>query len=596
VRVAAARGSKARPELVEIVGAGDYTFPLGGGRAGRFAPLATGTYTLRWRNTSDEDGAVTATVQAKAPRPQNRRLAATFREIPVGTNVVAAAVVPRGGGDLQAPPGALAGVRAEFRTNALRKPTLVALGLRPDLVPPRPARSTEATVAVSVAPANLKLKGGMCTVTLPHGTPPSRYATRLLAFSQKPVSLVVEEMKDATVDAGLRQVSFSPTRLTTFQGFHVIPTEQDPVAVIDLTGPATALALGGDTLFVAFPAADAEAGRVRVFERVGQVWTEGAALTAPAPRAGARFGTAVVYRNGGQGDSVLVSEPLSLQDGDALDGAVHEFVKSGTAWVHRALIRSPDPAGVDLFGRTIAVDGDVLVATAAYEPPSLLPTHRDVFWFRRTADGWAAEAAPAATLDDVLAPPSLSVSGTTLAVGNHDERLRQTDRLLPGALYLSELGGSTWVPAPRLLASASTTGDQFGRAVAAAPGVVAVSCVTGGGAVEVFRASASGWTREKPPVPLVPSGQAPALGESLAMMGPRLAASGWAGGYVWRYGGTRWDLEWILQDRVLPVTGWVYDSGTLVFDGDTAALLSTSRAPGASEPTVRITIFDLPPQ
>lgn len=240
------------------------------------------------------------------------------------------------------------------------------------------------------------------------------------------------------------------------------------------------LALDGDTLAVAALTQDqaasngpasaprdlTDSGGVYVFVRRDSLWTEQAFLKASNASAGDLFGTSLAL----DGDTLVVGAPLedasgadSGNDSASNAGAVYVFERSGVAWTERAYLKASNAGAGDLFGSSVALSGDTLAVAAVGE-------------------GSRAENGIADPADDSLP--------------------------YAGAVYIFARRGSTWTEQAYLKAPYNQEASEFGRSVALSGDTLAVGAprddglglgeTTGvyTGAVHVFRQSGTTWSQE----------------------------------------------------------------------------------------------------
>lgn len=147
----------------------------------------------------------------------------------------------------------------------------------------------------------------------------------------------------------------------------------------DLFG--TAVAVSGDTIVVGAPSEDSnvngmvvdgnqEIGAAYVFTRSAGVWTEQAVLKASNAGVGDEFGYAVAI----SGDLIAVGARLEDSDGSGADnalakdsGAVYLYRRNGTTWTQRALLKSSSVQEFGNFGRSVAMDGGMVLVGAMGE-------------------------------------------------------------------------------------------------------------------------------------------------------------------------------------------------------------------------------------
>ena len=84
-------------------------------------------------------------------------------------------------------------------------------------------------------------------------------------------------------------------------------------------------------------------------------------LTAPDAASDDHFGKSVAI----DGDTVVVGRPQWYNDGS---GSVYLFLTTdgGATYAQLAKLTAPDAAAKDMFGWSVAIDGETVVATAPY--------------------------------------------------------------------------------------------------------------------------------------------------------------------------------------------------------------------------------------
>lgn len=149
------------------------------------------------------------------------------------------------------------------------------------------------------------------------------------------------------------------------------------------------VAISGDTIVVGAEGEDSNAqtingddtnngaglaGAAYVFVRSGVTWTQQAYLKADNAQALDYFGSAVAI----DGDTIVVgahdeSSAATGVNGDGTDnsasasGAAYVFVRSGVTWTQQAYLKGADSDNSDLFGASVAIDGDTIVVGAYRE-------------------------------------------------------------------------------------------------------------------------------------------------------------------------------------------------------------------------------------
>ena len=150
------------------------------------------------------------------------------------------------------------------------------------------------------------------------------------------------------------------------------------------------VALAGDTAVVgAISDSDNEvfAGSVYVFRFDGAVWVEEAELSASEGETLDGFGVSVALA----GDTLLVGAEGD-DDKASEAGSAYVFRYDGTAWVEEAKITASDGAVHDLFGESVALDGDMAVVGARGDTIDNKSHRGSAYVFRFDGAGWVEEA------------------------------------------------------------------------------------------------------------------------------------------------------------------------------------------------------------
>lgn len=147
----------------------------------------------------------------------------------------------------------------------------------------------------------------------------------------------------------------------------------------------TAVDLAGDTLLVGSPGYDGYAvnqGSAWVFTRSGSIWTQNARLLPSDPQEGNNFGAALAL----QGSTAVIGS-------DAMDrtrpGTTYVFTNEAGTWTQALKLNATDPADADRFGRSVSLDGDLLLVGADNAPleNGMRPGAADVFLLGQDCDG-----------------------------------------------------------------------------------------------------------------------------------------------------------------------------------------------------------------
>jgi hypothetical protein len=182
--------------------------------------------------------------------------------------------------------------------------------------------------------------------------------------------------------------------------------------------------------------------------------------------------------NDGFGHSVCVDGNVAIVGAWGIDagsgredaGAAYVYRFTGSSWQEEAKLTASDAEPYDLFGRAVAVSGDVAVVGAPYDDASL-PNAGAAYIFRYNGSSWRQEA-------------KLSFRDTTLSTGAYfgwavaveqnvaiigapfeDEIQYFNSPPSPGCAYIYRWDGSGWREQKKLAASDGAAHNRFGAAV-----------------------------------------------------------------------------------------------------------------------------------
>ena len=271
------------------------------------------------------------------------------------------------------------------------------------------------------------------------------------------------------------------------------------------------VAVDGDTVVVGANLKDSSQGGAYVFTKPSGGWTdatETAKLTASDGAPYDLFGTSVAV----EGDTVVVS---AWKD-DLTKGSAYVFTKPTSVWTdatETAKLTASDRANADYFGVSVAVDGDTVVVGANGDDSQ----KGSAYVFKEPNGGWstATETAKLTTSDRATHDnfgQTVAVDGDTVvagAWGDHSGR---------GAAYVFEEPNGGWADATetaKLTASDGADDDDFGSSVAVDGDTVVVG--TPGdtdngpesGSAYVFTKPDTGWTSTSTAAKLTASDGAP---------------------------------------------------------------------------------------
>ena len=211
-----------------------------------------------------------------------------------------------------------------------------------------------------------------------------------------------------------------------------VAIDEDTVIVGAIAEDSNATGVNGDEN----SNAAGNSGAAYVFHRSGSTWAQQAYLKASNTEGGDQFGfsvaidgdTAVVGAHF-EGSSATGVDGDQANNGAVVSGAAYVFGRIGAAWSQQAYLKASNTEAIDLFGRSVAVDGETVAVGAWGEDSNATGVDGD-----ETNNG---------------APGS-------------------------GAAYVFSRQGSTWSQQAYLKASNTDSTDQFGLAIAIDAGTVVV--------------------------------------------------------------------------------------------------------------------------
>ena len=244
-------------------------------------------------------------------------------------------------------------------------------------------------------------------------------------------------------------------------------------------------------------------GAAYVFTRSGSAWSQQAYLKASNTGNADDFGFSVAI----EGDTVVVGSIGEDSDatgvnGNQLDnstingGAAYVFARSGSTWSQQAYLKASNTDASDIFGNSVAVDGDTVVVGAPNEDSGATGVDGNQadnsatesgggYVFTRSGGSWSQQAYVKASntdADDSFGV-SVEVLGDTAVFGAHRESSNSTgingnegdnSASNSGAAYVLTRSGNTWSQQNYLKASNTDTGDVFGFSVATSGDTVVV--------------------------------------------------------------------------------------------------------------------------
>lgn len=298
-------------------------------------------------------------------------------------------------------------------------------------------------------------------------------------------------------------------------GVWTLEAKLSPVGPPAVTRFGVSVAVSGDTVVVG--AGSFSSSGAYVFVRSGGVWTQEARLIGSDTQTSDRFGAAVSV----SGDTVVVGAPSDTTGFGFQSGSAHVFVRSGGVWAEQQKLLPADLAADDLFGQSVSVSGDSLVAGSPGDDTGFGIDAGSAYVFVRSGAVWAQETkltAPGGAAWNGFGS-SVSMHLDAAAVGAPAESAGPSGA---GAVHIFERAGGLWSEEQRIVAPVSTQG--FGAAVALDTDTLVVGTpdeyaqAFDAGAAYVFVRSGGVWAEEQRLAPSVPEAYAE-FGRSVAVSG-----------------------------------------------------------------------------
>lgn len=190
-------------------------------------------------------------------------------------------------------------------------------------------------------------------------------------------------------------------------------------------------------------------------------------LTAADANEDDQFGSAVDV----DGGYAVIGAPFGEKDGTADTGTVYIYRREGLHWNPVAQIVAPDAQPSSEFGAAVAIDGDVIVVGAPRFAGST-GTSVDMgaaYVFRRDpgTESWPFEAQVETTITSTVSGDlygtSVAIDGDRIVVGAPGDSVQG---IPTGSAHVFRYDGLTWDNETHLVAKVTDLNDEFGAAVA----------------------------------------------------------------------------------------------------------------------------------
>jgi hypothetical protein len=253
--------------------------------------------------------------------------------------------------------------------------------------------------------------------------------------------------------------------------------QQELVASDAATGDqfGSAVAVSGDAIAIGAPRKASARGTIYVFQRTAGTWVETRQFTGSA--ANDFFGSTLAMSD------TTLAVGAALRNG--MRGGASVFTRTRSGWLPEAEIAVVGGAANDRFGVAIAIDGDTLVGGA-----NNADGKGAAYVFTRTASTWTQRAKLVASDGAAgnMFGRSVAVSGDIAVVGASQK----------SSAYVFGRRGTDWSQQAKWTSTSGAVADQFGWSVSVKGDVAAVSAaLEGTGAVyQFFQTQPGTWTQQ----------------------------------------------------------------------------------------------------
>jgi len=494
-----ARRSAAVPIVLSLSGPDGDVALVPAATAAVVLPVA-GDYTMTFGDSGTAGGAVTAAVKVKSLKPAKRTADLGTSGVPPGTALDTTRLLGPAGGTVGADgDGPIAGASVMVPAGALSQPTSLLLGSTSVIATTAPGIS--AGPAIFVGPEGLSFAPAQVQVTIPYDASFFEGGTAGLRVYTRAADGTIEEITGFTIDAAASTVTFAVSHFSTFEVRRAFPLVERPQLAKPAGTPqiGTTAAVDGGLAAFGIPFYDPTginngAGCLAVYHRVTDgTWTSDGILTTPNFGTGDNLGKSVAI----SGDTLVAGAPLRTPVSDRTGTAEVWRRDVGGVWQFEAELVPPGALFGWEAGNAVAIDGDTAVV-AAHGDAADASLGGAVHVFVRSGSAWSfqqrlTEASPTA---GGRFGGSVAVDGDTIVVGSFESTGR------PGFVHVFHRTGTTWRRDGRLEAPGAFNNDSYATSVSVSAGRVAVGApalnADGSGRVFVYRDQGTSFPLDAP--------------------------------------------------------------------------------------------------
>ena len=237
-----------------------------------------------------------------------------------------------------------------------------------------------------------------------------------------------------------------------------------------------------------------DSGAVVFFERQSTNWVQKQILTAPDGQAGDAFGQSIALTD----THLVIGSPKK----DALgkdSGAAYIYQRKNGVWRYQTTITASDGVAGDLFGISVAIDGNTILVGADLHDKTA-ENAGAVYAYVLDKTGWKQEAKLMASdggHTDIFGV-RVAISGNTALISARRDDVDGigTDA---GSAYLFERKDRIWTEKMKLTSPDGKAHDRFGRGVALSKDFAVISAMNHDangmdtGAIYIYKKNTNGW-------------------------------------------------------------------------------------------------------
>ncbi|MBY0112375.1 MAG: hypothetical protein K2Y21_06105 [Phycisphaerales bacterium] len=174
------------------------------------------------------------------------------------------------------------------------------------------------------------------------------------------------------------------------------------------------------------------------------------------------FGVSVAI----DGDTLVVGVPFDNVGSNVDQGSANVYRWTGTDWTREATLIAPDSAANDFFGFSVAITGDTVIIGAYGDDVGVNADQGSVYLFTRAGSSWTQQAkliASDGASGDRLGY-AVAISGDTVIMGASGDDIGV--KANQGSAYVFARAGSSWTQQAKLTAADGAADDNLGQSVA----------------------------------------------------------------------------------------------------------------------------------